>query len=280
MSSETRLADIVAALEVAGLKCLVMGGHAVRFYGLDRNTNDFDLHLAPENWDELTHRLRQTSLFGGQSPIEGPSWRPNVFRRFQVGVLASGREEWLEFWKHNHLLSPFGELFLRRQVGRYGDRDLPFMSLADLLRSKETEREADWVDIGFLEEFHDARLLAAVVAGECSLTSALAQLRSRRGFENHIQRGHLNDAVAMKDALSLSRFSVTQAFLMPFIGDLTTAPEPTVPLEPVVFQHLRAVEPGSNLHLALVEVVRRQYKLAAQAADRADKQAFRRDESK
>jgi hypothetical protein len=34
-------------------------------------------------------------------------------------------------------------------------------------------------------------------------------------------------------------------------------------------------EPGSRFHLALVEVVRRQYKLAAQAADRANKEAIR-----
>jgi hypothetical protein len=30
MSPDVRLAEIVAALEVAGVRCLVMGGHAVR----------------------------------------------------------------------------------------------------------------------------------------------------------------------------------------------------------------------------------------------------------
>ena len=51
MIPEERLAAIVASLESAGLTCLVMGGHAVRFYGFQRNTIDF--HLAPGHWDEL-----------------------------------------------------------------------------------------------------------------------------------------------------------------------------------------------------------------------------------
>ena len=105
MTPETRLAQIVTALEGVGLRCLVMGGHAVRFYGLQRNTVDFDLHLAPDYWDELQERLNRTPLFASQPPLEGPSWRPRAFRRFQIGRLADGREEWLEFWRENHLLS-------------------------------------------------------------------------------------------------------------------------------------------------------------------------------
>ena len=37
MNPESRFAEIVSALEGAGIPCLVMGGHAVRFYGLSRN---------------------------------------------------------------------------------------------------------------------------------------------------------------------------------------------------------------------------------------------------
>ena len=46
MNPEVRLGEVITALEAVGLKCLIMGGHAVRFYGVDRNTVDFDLHLA------------------------------------------------------------------------------------------------------------------------------------------------------------------------------------------------------------------------------------------
>lgn len=65
MNPEERLAAIVTALESVGLSCLVMGGHAVRYYGLNRHTNDFDLTLAPDGWDDLADRLARTGLFPG-----------------------------------------------------------------------------------------------------------------------------------------------------------------------------------------------------------------------
>ncbi len=70
MTDELRLAQIVTDLESVGLACLVMGGHAVRYYGLRRDTNDFDLHLAPETWDELSTRVGRTSLFLGKDVVE------------------------------------------------------------------------------------------------------------------------------------------------------------------------------------------------------------------
>ena len=115
-----------------------MGGHAVRFYGLSRNTIDFDLHLAPDSWAELSPRLAGTPLFAGKLVLEGPSWRPNSFRRFLIGRLSDGREEWLEFWCENHLLPSFSELYARREQGLYGGRFLSFLALPDLIKSKET----------------------------------------------------------------------------------------------------------------------------------------------
>src|SRR5207248_4250480 len=103
-------------------------------------TNDFDLTLAPEGWDDLADRLARTGLFPPTGPVEGNSWRPEAFRRFLVGTLADGQEEWLEFWRDNHLLAPFPELLARREVGVYGGRQLPFLPLPALTPSKETER--------------------------------------------------------------------------------------------------------------------------------------------
>ena len=42
MNPEERLAAIVGALEAGGLSCLVMGGHAVRHYGLLANRTKHD----------------------------------------------------------------------------------------------------------------------------------------------------------------------------------------------------------------------------------------------
>ncbi len=179
MNPEERLASIVSALESAGLVCLIMGGHAVRHYGLERHTNDFDLTLAPEAWGDLPDRLIKSGLFPGGTPVEGNSWRPGAFRRFRVGTLADGQEEWLEFWLENHLVDPFPDLFARREVAPYGGRELPFLGLGDLLRSKETERAKDWDDVAYLEEVQDARLHARCVGGDVAIVDALAHLRSQ-----------------------------------------------------------------------------------------------------
>jgi hypothetical protein len=147
--------------------------------------------------------------------------------------------------------------------------------LPDLIRSKETERNSDWQDIALLEEVLDARLLARVEAGRLGRPSALAQVRSRTGFENYLQRGYLSDPAPVRQALHESTLSVTHAFLLPGVPDVENLPPVTVPIEPILVRRLRTVSPGSTLHLTIVEAVRRQYKLAMQAADRADKEATR-----
>jgi hypothetical protein len=274
LNPEERLASIVTALETTGLSYLVMGGHAVRHYGLQRYTNDFDLTLAPEGWGNLPERLAQSGLFASGTPVEGNTWRPKAFRRFQIGTLPDGREEWLEFWLENHLLDPFSELLSRREVGWYGGRALPFLGLRDLIRSKETERAKDWDDLAYLEEIQDARLHARCVAGEISFTDALVLLRSRRGFDTYLAENRFSDGPAIRAALGRTMNPVTQAFLLPFAPDTTILP-PVVTIEPVVERKLRAVTPASSLHRSLVEVVRRQYKVFCQERDRADKIAIR-----
>jgi hypothetical protein len=252
-----------------------MGGHAVRYYGLDRNTIYYDLHISPAEGTNLAARLARCSLAANHPLTEGPSWRPGAFQRFRLGQLPDGRDEWLEFWRTNHLLPPFADLYSRREQGSYGGRTLSFLSLPDLIRSKETEREKDWEDIAVLEEIHDSRLLNETKSGSLGVSNALAQLRSRRGVESALQLGFLNDVPTVRQAIGRTTLSITQAILIPWAGPDTVAPRPTVPMEPVVTNQLKSVAPASPLHLALIEVVRRQYKAAMQAADAADKQAVR-----
>jgi hypothetical protein len=251
-----------------------MGGHAVRQYGLQRYTNDFDLTLAPEGWDDLTQRLGRTGLFPGAAPVEGNSWRPGAFRRFLLSVLPDGQEEWLEFWRENHLLDPFPDLFARRELATYGGRELPFLGLRDLIRSKETERARDWDDVSYLEEVQDARLHRRYVVGGLALAEALTQLRSRRGFDTYLAEDRLSNAADVSTALRRASNPITQAFLLPYAPPVLVSPA-VVAIESVVERKLRSVVPASPLHRSLVEVVRRQYKVFCQERDRADKQAIR-----
>lgn len=272
MTLDVKLAEVVTALEEVGIQSLVMGGHAVRYYGLERMTDDFDLHLPPDCCDDLADRLSRSAWFRARNPVEFPSWRLGAFRRFQIGVLPNGREIWLEFWKENHLLPPFAEVFGRRESGAYGGRTCDFLSLADLIRSKETEREKDWVDIQYLEEFQDARYAGAVKAGELSLAAALARLRSRRGLETHLGAGNLAETAVVTEALAQATNPITIALLLP---SAPAAVLPAVSIEATIESRLRAIAIGSPLHLTLVESVRRQYKCLAMEQDKADKRAVR-----
>jgi hypothetical protein len=85
----------------------------------------------------------------------------------------------------------------------------------------------------------------------------------------------LTDSDRVKQALAAAKLSVTQAYLVPCVPGVLDLPPVSVPIEPVVLNRLRTESPGSSLHLALVEVVRRQYKLAAQTADKVNKEAIR-----
>jgi hypothetical protein len=227
----------------------------VRFYGLWRHTNDVDLHVSPEQWDDLPARLAKTSFSTGARVVEGSSWRPGAFRRFRIGTLADGRDEWLEFWRENHLLAPHSELQARAERGAYGGREVTFLGLSDLIRSKETERDADWQDVAALEQFLDSRLLAGVRSGAVAAEEALASLRSQTGLLGYLEAGFLTTQNAAA-ALARTTNPVTQTFLLPWVPDAPSA-DPATPIEPVVLSRLRNTQPASPLHLALVEIVRR-----------------------
>ncbi len=118
-------------------------------------------------------------------------------------------------------------------------------------------------------------MLHQATAGTISVDKPLARLRSRRGLESFLQGGYLQAPAVVRQALLQTRLSITQAILLPSAGADAVPPLSPVPMEPVVANRLRTVAPASALHLALIEVVRRQYKLAMQNADAADKQTIR-----
>jgi hypothetical protein len=262
-----RLIEIIRCLEKAGVPHLIMGGHAVRHYGVDRNTLDFDLHVSIDIRADFEERLRASDLASVSPLTEGPSWRRDQFRRFLLGRLDDGREEWLEFWFGNHLLPPFEELFGRSERSQIDGVTLNYLGLEDLIRSKETERESDWQDIALLEEIADARSFAhGEVTGDFLLS--LSHVRSRKGFERLAATGALSVSAVGK-ALIRSAHPVTLAFLLPFVAKNDAS-------EAIVrFPMLNAIldqSGGSPRHLALVEMMRRKYKQDAIGRDRSDKE--------
>ena len=247
-----------------------MGGHAVRYYGIRRDTDDFDLCTASIAPADLNSRLTATPLL--RDAIHAPAWRGNDFTRFQVGLLHDGRPEWLEFWIKGHLLDDFDRLWERREMGDYGGRSVPFLSLPDLIRSKETGRPKDWRDIATLEKIDDERNVAAVRRGASPLV-ALGQLRSRRGFRWALDGGPLADVVAVRAAATTARHPVTYACLAPIVPDLPPPPTLRAPIDPAVLLPLRRATLADPIHLNAIEIVRRAYMRQRGDAASADNQA-------
>ena len=180
MSATPRLLQVATALTEAGLKFLIMGGHAVRYYGVERNTADFDFHLSTHVQGDLTERLQRCALFSRNALQEGTSWRRGDFRRFQIGVLPNGKEEWLEFWFRNHLLPIFDDAYIRREEATAGPQILCYLSLRDPIRSEETERDDDWADVRLLEEILDERNLS-----RAKTQNEVAKAADREDKERH-----------------------------------------------------------------------------------------------
>ncbi|MBI2923789.1 MAG: hypothetical protein HYY18_22255 [Planctomycetes bacterium] len=271
MNPSDRLLQVVGELQKAGIRPLVMGGHAVRHYGVDRNTLDFDFTISLEAAAGLESGLRSTALFADNRIEEGPSWRPQDFRRFQIGRLQDGRQEWIEFWLRNHLLAPFEQLWSRREEAATGPLVVAYLSLPDLIRSKETERDSDWQDVALLEETLDLRGLNGA-RDEASMTATLSGLRSRRGFERAQVGGFFEDRERTCAAWAQAGCMITRAILMPLTRGCLTPPRPEPPGWNLLENPLRHVKPGSARHLALIEAARRLHRQAAMTADRADKE--------
>lgn len=269
MTSESRLAQLVDSLRIAGIEFVVMGGHAVRYYGVGRNTVDFDFCANLASTAELRERIRRLPSLS--NCIEGPSWRPNDFIRFDIGRLPDGREEWLEFWLHNHLLPPFDDLRNRQEIGSYGGTHIPFIGLSDLLRSKETERESDWQDITLLEEIQDSRHLA-VARDDQTIIHCLTHLRSRRGFERARDMGLFHQLQCVTAAITNCRHPVSFIFLRPLMPQVQRSSHFGTIIDWSALPSIAQADFGSQRHLAVVEIIRRAYRRHAMDADRADKQ--------
>lgn len=130
MNIAERLTEIVAALDELKVTHLVMGGHAVRYYGFNRDTTDHDFHIPADAGRNLSDLLRHTPLFISAMPAEAPTWRGEDFRRFVLGTLPDGKEELLEFWIRDHLLDDFESLYQRREEGLYGGRKVSLSFVA------------------------------------------------------------------------------------------------------------------------------------------------------
>jgi hypothetical protein len=90
LNSDEKLAFIARRLAASGIEALVMGGHAARYYGIDRNTSDFDFVTSIAVPIELKQRISIALLFPQMRELHARISR-HTFQRETVSEFASIR---------------------------------------------------------------------------------------------------------------------------------------------------------------------------------------------
>jgi len=134
-------------LNANGVRFLIVGPHAVAFYGRPRATKDIDiLHDATE--ESAFRILKAIRAFFGSHDLGitiDDLCDPGLI--VQLGV-APVR---IDLMGSISGISSFEDAWLRRTAGRYGEIEVSYISLDDLIRNKEkASREQDKADLKYL----------------------------------------------------------------------------------------------------------------------------------
>jgi hypothetical protein len=155
VSAEARFEPerVVAALNAAGIRYVIVGGLAVGAHGVVRATRDLDIVPAPEaaNLDRLAGALGE---LGGRHPIEGALSGQAPARPTSLEVQT--RHGVVRVLNRMPGTPPFEELAGDRLLVRIeADLEAPVCSLAHLRHMKRaSSRPRDAVDLAELDELH------------------------------------------------------------------------------------------------------------------------------
>ncbi len=147
---------LVAALNGADARYVVVGGLAVGAHGVVRATRDLDIVCAPatENMDRVAHCL---ASLGGEHPIGGALTGTSLGR--PVSFKVSTRHGDVQVLNRLPGVPPYDELEADRMLVRISaDAVAPVCSLAHLRAMKRAaNRPRDLADLAELDELHGTR---------------------------------------------------------------------------------------------------------------------------
>jgi len=84
MNPDQKLALLTQVIKDAGMKALVMSGHAVRYYGIDRNTSDFDMVAKKPNVNAIGRIFLYLKRFETHDCLPKPLTTTGLFERWQM----------------------------------------------------------------------------------------------------------------------------------------------------------------------------------------------------
>lgn len=134
--------EFCASLTARGVEFLVVGAYAVAYHGAPPFTGDLDVLVRPtvENGRRLIAAIRE---FGFPTDAIDPDQVASGRKVIQMGVAPV----------QIHIMSALSgvtwdDVWAGRVTGRFGDRDVPFMGRAELLRNKRAAgRLKDLADV-------------------------------------------------------------------------------------------------------------------------------------
>lgn len=137
-------AEFIRTLRRHRVRFLVIGGYAVAFHGLPRATDDIDVLIEPSEGN-IRRVERALVEFAGAAP------RPEALRQPRGVVRIGGPLVHIDLTTKIDGIASFGPVWARRASGSFFGIATPFISMADLLRTKRAaNRPKDQGDIAFL----------------------------------------------------------------------------------------------------------------------------------
>lgn len=142
MNIQSDFEDFLRLLEAHDVDYMIVGGYAVAFHGFPRFTKDIDIFfdLSPANVDRLCHVLVEFGFQKKSVPREAVQTPGNVV---VVGVPP------VRIDLVNRIDGvTYAEARASTVRGKYGDVDVTFIGLQDLIRNKSsTSRTKDKADV-------------------------------------------------------------------------------------------------------------------------------------
>jgi hypothetical protein len=135
--------DFLTCLNEAGVEYLIVGGHAVAYYGYVRPTRDMDIWIAvsKDNAERLVHAVK--SFFGIELKGVTQEWFLDSENVTRFGAVPNLIEIVPTISGGN-----FSEAFARRVVAEVDGQKTNLISLADLLANKKASgRLKDLTDL-------------------------------------------------------------------------------------------------------------------------------------
>jgi len=153
---DPRTSNVLETMSEHGVRCLLVGGQACVIYGAAEFSKDVDFLVMADA--ENFERIRKAASALKAEVIAVPPFEKKYLDEGLAihlrGGVPGAEDFRIDLMSKMRGVGPFAELWERRTIVEGESFSINLMSVADLVRSKKTQREKDWPMIQRLVEVH------------------------------------------------------------------------------------------------------------------------------